>query len=145
MVWSSKLKSKIWVWYNNWLLWGSSRRRPKGKNHKFWYLIGYTLLKRLEMQTWEKILFFCFCYFFMFISLQASELFSLGSIGLIPLKLFTPHNIDYECIIHIYVPSEAILKKIFWLHFEKLITDKWTRPFWISPNILMLQEIKYIS
>jgi hypothetical protein len=49
----------------------------------------------------------------MFISLQASVLFSLGSIGLIPLKLFTPHNIDYESIINVNVPSEAILKKIF--------------------------------
>jgi hypothetical protein len=70
-------------------------------------------MKRLEMQTWEKTLFFRFCYFFMFISLQASELFSLGGIGLIPLKMFTPHNIDYECIIHINVSAEAILKKIF--------------------------------
>jgi hypothetical protein len=110
-------------------LWGSSRRRPKGKKHKFWYLIGYTLLKRLEMQTWDKTLFFSFEYFFMLISLQASELFSHGSIGLIPMKLFTPHNIDHECIIRINIPSEAILKKIFWLHFEKLITDKWTRLF----------------
>jgi hypothetical protein len=49
----------------------------------------------------------------MYFSLQAGELFSLGSIGLTPLKLFTPHNIDYECIIHINVPSEAILKKYF--------------------------------
>ena len=65
----------------------------------------------------------------MFFSLQASELFSLGSIGLTPLKLFKPHIIDYERIIHIYIPSEALLKKIFGLHFEKLITDKWTRPF----------------
>jgi hypothetical protein len=47
----------------------------------------------------------------MFISLQASELSSLGSIGFIPMKVFTPHNIDHECMIHIYVPSEAILKK----------------------------------
>ena len=124
---------------------GSSRRRPKRKNHKFWYLIGHTLRKRLEMQTWEKTLFFRFWYFFMFISLRASELFSLGSIGLTPLKLFIPHNIDYECIIHIYVPVEAVLKRIFWLHFEKWITDKWTRPFWMSLNILMLQEIKYTS
>jgi hypothetical protein len=61
----------------------------------------------------KNIIFYDFCYFFMFFSLQASELFSLGSIGLTPLKLFTPHNIDYECIIHIYAPSEAILKKIF--------------------------------
>jgi hypothetical protein len=115
------------------LLWGSSRRRPKGKNHKFWYLIGYTLPNQLEMQTWGKKWFFCFCYFFMFFSLQASELFSLGSIGLTPKKLFSPNNIDYECIKHIYVPYEDILKNIFWLHFEKLITDKWTRPLWISP------------
>ena len=49
----------------------------------------------------------------MFISLQASELFSLGSIGLIPMKVFTPHNIDHEGIIHIYLLSKAILKKTF--------------------------------
>jgi hypothetical protein len=65
------------------------------------------------MQTWVQTLFFCFCYFFMFFSLQASELFSLGRIGLTPLKLCTPHNVDNECMIHLYVPSEAILKKIF--------------------------------
>ena len=47
---------------------------------------------------------------------------------------------------YIYMyPLKLFWKQIFWLHFEKLITDKWTRPFWISPNILMLQEIKYTS
>jgi hypothetical protein len=33
----------------------------------------------------------------MFILLQASELFSLGGIGLIPLKFFTIHSNDHEC------------------------------------------------
>ena len=49
----------------------------------------------------------------MFILLQASELVSLGSFESLPFKLFTLHNIDHECIIQIYVLSEAILKKIF--------------------------------
>ena len=119
-------------------------KAPKGKTSQ---ILIFNWLYSTEA-FWDvnmgKQLFFCFCYFFMFILLQTSELFSLGSIGLSPLKLFTPHNMDYECIIHIYVPSEAILKKIFWLHFQKLITDKWTRPFLISPNFLMLQETKYI-
>ena len=77
----------------------------------------------------KKHYLFVFWHFFMFISLQASELCSLDSIGFIPLKLFTPHNINHRCIIHINVPSTTISKKIFWLHYEKLITDKWTRPY----------------
>ena len=36
--------------------------------------------------------------------------FSLGSIGLIPLNIFKTYNIGHKCVIHIHVPSEAILK-----------------------------------
>ena len=56
----------------------------------------------------------------MFFLLQASELFSLGSIGLIPMELFTPHNIDHECIIHINVPSETILKTNILITLRKI-------------------------
>ena len=68
----------------------------------------------------------------------------LGSIRLLPRKLFILHNIDHGVVIDIYVPLNAILTKIFWLRSEKLITDKSTWPFSIFPNIGIVQEIKHI-
>ena len=44
------------------------------QNHKFLFLIVYTLLMRLEKKKWKNPLFFCIYYFFMFIALQASEI-----------------------------------------------------------------------
>jgi hypothetical protein len=59
------------------------------------------------MQTWEKTFFFCISYFFIFISLRASEILKLDSIGVLPIKQFILHNINHEGVKHIYVPSEA--------------------------------------
>ena len=68
----------------------------------------------LEMQTWEKLLFFCICYFFMFIALQSSDLAVLECFhgNYVHLTISTMRVS--------YVTSEAILDKIFASSLEKL-------------------------
>jgi hypothetical protein len=79
-----------------------------GKILNFDFFIGYILILCLKMQTWEKTLFFCICYFFIFISLQASEISLLDSIAVLSIKLSILHNINHEGVINKYVPSKAI-------------------------------------
>ena len=56
----------------------------------------------------------------MFISLHASELFSLGHIGLIPLELFTNPNINRNYSVHINIPCKAFLKRNILITLRKI-------------------------